>query len=122
MSHPTEMIMLCHQAHSFTKDIDGCVGISVKGCPTFGTDPVPYLEVFRARPLSSTRRTNLAGGKESVYGYEPFPVPLRLIDELPSEFTPACIGNGFRQLMISHHVFRCKIFNADHIVLTNDSG
>lgn len=102
------------------EDIDCGVGISIENCPTFGTYPMPYLEIFRTGPLCATFRASLAGRIETVYGYKLLTVPLSLIGELPSEFAPACIGNGFCQLMISYHIFRCKIFDADHIILTND--
>lgn len=73
------------------EDIDCGVGISIKGCPAFGTDPVPYLEVFRTGPLRSAFRASLAGRIETVYGDELLPVPLSLVGELSAELAPACI-------------------------------
>ena len=67
------------------EDIDCSIGISVKGCPAFRTDPVPYLKVFRTGPLCSAHRASLAGRIEAAYGDELLPVPCSLVGELPAE-------------------------------------
>ena len=111
---------LRQEAQSFVENIDGRVVVPVVDDAAFRTLPLPNLQVLGAGPLCATGRTKLTGWIEAIHDNYTLSVPVGLVFQLAPEFAPTDIGNGTCQLMISHHILRSKIFDADYIVLAND--
>ena len=90
------------------------------GYAAYRASPLPHGKVFCSGPLSTAYRTKLAGWEEAVYRDHLLPIPRRLVLQLPPELTPRCVCDGLGQSVVSDHVFRGQILNADHVVLADD--
>ena len=84
--------------------------------------PFPHRQILCTRPLSTTGGAELTGRKEPVYRDYLFPVPCCLILQLPPKFTPTCVGDCFRQLMVFDHVGRSQILNRNQIIVPHKAG
>ena len=68
-----------------------------------------------------TVQASFAGGEKFIDTHENAPIPLRLVQELPLEFSPVHVTDGFRQLMIPHHIFHLQTLQHDHLVFVDNA-
>jgi len=68
--------------------------------------------------LGAAGRAKLTGRIEPVYRDYDFAVPRSFVGQLSAELSPAGICDSLCQLMVSDHVFRRKVFDADDIVFS----
>ena len=101
-------------------DIDSGVDIPVMVGTAMRAHQRAHGEVLRLRILFSAARANLARREELPDSDEYLSVTLRLIGELPEEFSPCGVPDALRQLMIFHHVLGREALNADDVVLSHD--
>ena len=101
-------------------DIDGGVDIPVVNSTTMRTYPRAHGKVLHLRVLFTAARANLARRKELPHSDDHLSVALRLIGELPEEFTPCGVTDTLCHLMIFHHVLGREALHADDIVLPHD--
>ena len=101
-------------------DIDGGVDISIMDSSTMRTYPRAHGKVLHLGVLFSAARANLARRKELPHSDNYLSVALRLIGELPEEFTPCGVTDTLCHLMIFHHVLGREALHADDIVLPHD--
>ena len=101
-------------------DVDGGVDIPVMVGATIRAYPRAHGKVLHLGVLFSAARANLARREELPDSDEYFSVTLRLIGELPKEFTPCGIPDALCQLMIFHHVLGRETLHADDVILPHN--
>ena len=119
---PYHMLRLRQQAQTFFQDVFCGVYVPVVDSAAYRTDPFPDRQVFCTGPLSATARAKLRGREESVNSDHLFPVPYRLVLQLPPELTPGSIGNRPRQPVILHHIGWGQIFNRYQVIVPYKAG
>ena len=90
VSRPT-MYNLRQQAQSFVQDILCGVDIPVVDNAADRANPLADGQILCAGPLSATIGAQLRGREEAAYGDRLFPIPRRLVLQLPTELAPGCI-------------------------------
>ena len=105
MSRPTICDVLCRrlfsqQAQSFIQNVLGGVNVPVVMSAANRAHPFAHGKVFRSSPLLTAGRAQLAGWIEPVHSDNRFAVPVCFVLQLPTELTPRCVADGFRQLMV----------------------
>ena len=101
-------------------DVDGGVDIPVMVGATIRAYPRAHGKVLHLGVLFSAARANLARREELPDSDEYLSVTLRLIGELPKEFTPCGIPDALCQLMIFHHVLGRETLHADDVILPHN--
>src|SRR5690348_11529481 len=69
-----------------------------------------------------TDRTPLGTGIPAIDRYEGASVPGGLVLQLSEQFSPAYVGDGFRQAVILQHVLDGQRLDTDHLVLADEPG
>ena len=90
VSRPT-MYNLRQQAQSFVQDILCGIYVPVVDGATDGANPLPDGQVLGSRPLCAAVGAELGGREEFIHTDNRFPVPRRLVLQLPPELSPACV-------------------------------
>ena len=103
-------------------DIDGGVDIPVVSSTAMRAYPRAHGKVLHLRVLFSAARANLTRRKELPDSDDYLCVALRLIGELPEEFTPCGVPDAHCQLMIFHHILGREAFHADDVILPHNLG
>lgn len=119
---PYRMLRLRQQAQSFIQDVFRGVDVPVVDSSAVRASPLPGSQVLGSGPLSTADGAELAGREEAVYGDHLFPVPRRLILQLPPELAPGGIQDRPGQLVVLDHVLRSQVLNADQIVVPDKLG
>ena len=87
------MQRLRQQAQALVQNVLCGVYVSVVDCAANRTNPLPDGQILCAGPLGATSGTKLTGWIETVYRYYLLAVPRRFVLQLPTELTPACVGD-----------------------------
>ena len=83
-------------------DVQRGVEVTIVCGITSATDPIPVRQLQIILD-PTTGGTHLRGGEESPDLHDGVPVPLRLVGQLPPEFTPPDIGDGFGEAVVLQH-------------------
>ena len=90
VSRPTVQ-RLRQQAQTFVQDVFGGIYVPVVDGTADGANPLPDGQVLGSRPLCAAVGAELGGREEFIHTDNRFPVPRRLVLQLPPELSPACV-------------------------------
>ena len=124
VSRPTMMVIVLSRhpylADALRKNVLCGIDVSVVDGSASRAYPIPNAEAFYSGIFCSAAVTSLRGREESINNDDFFPVPQRLVGELPADFTPRDTHDAFCQLMVLDHVLHREILYADDIVFSNE--
>ena len=103
---PYHMYYLRRQAQTFFQDVLRGVYVPVVDCTAHRASPFSNGQVLCTGPLCAASGAKLRRREETADSDDPFPVPVRLILQLPPELAPGSVGDGPRQFVVLHHVGR----------------
>lgn len=107
--------------HACRNDIDSGVNVAVVSRPALRTTPLSDIKP-QFIELMTASATGLARWKPTINGNQSSAVPLALVFELPSNLSPARIGNMPCESGVLNHVLYFQIFDTNHIEVSNQSG
>ena len=102
-------------------DIQGSVRIPIVDSTTFGTGPLPNIQIKRVKDMPADR-TAFRTGIPLVDGHHRPPIPGGFVLQLSDQFAPADIRDRFGQAVILQHVFDRQRLDTHHLVFANETS